>query len=122
MSGYTRKGPSPRHGRMLQTEREVEWSVPLTAGGNALDLADHARRILAMASLPRNTHRTCPPWRGAVVLIPWAWDYKAVRVAFQMGRVMIHKEDAGLPWGAALYLAIEAMAPDQVGLWRGDES
>ena len=92
--------------------------VRLDRDGEPVSLARHAMRLLGRASLPKWRNRTCRPWGGCVVVLPWHGGRESVRVAYIRGRVAIHESDAGEPWGAALFLALEAHAPGRVILWQ----
>ncbi|BDU76405.1 hypothetical protein METESE_13630 [Mesoterricola sediminis] len=90
----------------------------LNKKGEPVSLRDHARYLLERAALPKWARRKCKPWGGGVVVLPWHGATEHVRVAYIRGKVGIHETDAGKPWGAALFLALEAEAPDRVILWQ----
>ena len=106
------------HGQAFgQMEPALFTPAQVGADGEPLNLRDHALRILARASLPKY-QAPSPKKSGGMILLPWHGRAEVIRYRYAGGRVLIHDEDAGTPWGAAFYLALEALAPERVSLWQ----
>ncbi len=90
------------------------------ACGEPSCLPQMAASLFSRAALPLPP---APPGRskyGGFLLLPWHDRTETVRYLYSKGMVLIHYDDAGKPWGAALYLAIEALDSKRVGIWRKD--
>ena len=88
------------------------------ACGEPSCLPQMAAFLFSRAALPLPP---APPGRskyGGVLLLPWHARTETVRFLYSKGMVLIHVDDAGMPWGAALFLELEALDPFCVGIWR----
>ncbi|WP_243317643.1 hypothetical protein [Geothrix paludis] len=84
------------------------------ADGEPSCLPGLAARLISRARELRRVKRR----HGGVLMMPWQGRQEAVRFLYWKGRVLIQEEDAGTPWGAALFLALEGIDAQRAGIWR----